>query len=130
MRFVIAVAIAVSFWHARGVEIPCHPVPVVNADALLPKGEWGWPADMGATSGCRILLSNGGSVSRVAAPDRYCTEIVHEVGHLAGLPHTEHGVMSPVIEDDSDIPYDCKHWQAAARRLGFKPHRTVRVRGS
>jgi hypothetical protein len=29
-------------------------------------------------------------------PSRVCTIIIHEIGHLHGLDHTEHGIMQPV----------------------------------
>lgn len=118
MKFALALLIAVHFWDARNVHVPCHPVPVIAADAVLPKDRWGLPAVMGAIpDGCRIFISSAGAAQRTQAPIWYCADIVHETGHLAGLGHTPTGVMSPKLQWGTDIPYDCQHWRAFRRRL-------------
>lgn len=117
MRFALAVAIAINFWSARGVDVPCTPVAVPGADAQLPLDSWGVPFPMATlTDGCRILLSRQGGALRVDAPVWYCAEIVHEVGHLAGLPHSARGIMAATVYADA-LPHDCEHWKRTARKL-------------
>lgn len=118
MHFALALVIAVNFWGARGVHVPCHPVPVSGADAMLAKDQWGYPEAMAATSGCRILISSISGAQRhmrEVAP-YYCGEVVHEVGHLAGLPHTPTGLMTGDVIYWEWLPYDCIHWRTYAKR--------------
>jgi hypothetical protein len=129
MSFVIALAISLNFWSARGVEIPCRPVAIMAADSELPvTDEWGNVAAMATfTSTCRILISGAADMDR---SDRdmapvYCQEVAHEVGHIGGLEHTETGLMAPA-PDWTSIPYECVHWWTWARRHGFKPPRRLR----
>jgi hypothetical protein len=116
MHFALALAIAINFWGARSVHVPCHPIPVPGADAQLAKDAWGWPMAMSATSGCRVLISSVAQAQRHSAPEWYCAFTVHEVGHLAGLPHTERGIMAADGPDSTEIPWDCYHWRTFARR--------------
>lgn len=123
MHFALAVAIAVSFWGARGVQVPCQPIPVSGADAQLPADRLpaeygGYPVPMAAAPGCRILISRGGSSfrhNRDMAP-WYCAYVVHEVGHLAGLGHTQAGLMTDGELFWEWIPYDCVHWKRYAEQ--------------
>lgn len=118
MHFFLAVTIAVSFWHARGVEIPCHPYPVIVAESELPTVPLSWypgitSTALAATYGegsprCgAILISSTLMAYRQIDPPYYCAAIVHEVGHIANLPHTETGIMSPDMGDQ--IPWGCNH---------------------
>lgn len=121
MHFALAVAIAVSFWNARHVTIPCQPIPVSGADALLQHDRFGNADAMAAASGCRILISRAGSWlrhDREMAP-LYCADVAHEVGHLGGLPHSAAGLMADRAVEDSDIPWDCEHWRTYARLHGI-----------
>jgi predicted Zn-dependent protease len=43
-------------------------------------------------------------------------DVVHEVGHIAGLQHTADGVMAAVTSLD-DVPYYCRHVRAFRRTL-------------
>lgn len=123
MNFVLAVAIAASFWGQRGVQVPCHPVAVQNADAQLPIIEaTGLPAAMATrVDTCQILISeNAGTYP----PDKdmaplYCAEVAHEVGHLGGLEHTATGLMAADGGDWTDIPYECYHWRHWGETHGF-----------
>jgi hypothetical protein len=116
VKFVLAVLIAVHFWGERGVQVPCHPVAVENADALLPLDKNGFVASMGSDrAGCRILIPHQDQIDR-AAPNWYCMGVVHEVGHLAGLQHTPTGLMAE-YNGYEDMPYDCQHWRAFRRKL-------------
>jgi hypothetical protein len=129
MSFVIALAISLSFWGARGVHVPCQPVAVLGADSELPvMDEWGNIAAMGTyVETCRILISSDVDTyrsDRDLAP-LYCQDVAHEVGHIGGLEHTETGLMAPA-PDWTSIPYECVHWWTWARRHGFKPPRRLR----
>jgi hypothetical protein len=120
MHFALALAIAVSFWHARGVEVPCAPVAVSGADARLPYDALApagkkWRVPMAAW-GCEILISRETGFLRVDAAADYCLDVVHEVGHIAGLGHTPTGVMA-LAPTANDIPWDCSYWRRAAKRL-------------
>jgi hypothetical protein len=117
MKWAIAVAIALNFWGDRDIPIPCGaPVAVAGADAQMPKDAHGTPALMAAEPwSCRILISRHGSERRHYDPAGYCTTVVHEIGHLAGLEHST-GIMAPKVAL-RDRPHDCKHWRKAAKRL-------------
>jgi hypothetical protein len=120
MHFALALAIAVSFWGARGVTVPCQPTAVPGSDAAL-QSEWhgyAFTEPMATADGCRILLSRYGSALRHALPALYCADVVHETGHLAGLGHTPTGLMAEEL-DEGDEPYDCVRWRAFARRHGI-----------
>lgn len=131
MKFALALLIAVHFWSDRNVHVPCHPVAVSGADALLAKDQWGNPDAMATTTGCRILISSQMPNLRASDPEFYCAYVVHEVGHLAGLPHTPTGIMSGaengIEENGIEIPWACMYWKHAARSMGIKPHDARRV---
>jgi hypothetical protein len=113
MHFALAVAIALNFWGARNVHVPCTPIPFVGADAQLPKDAWGWPAAMGH--------------ERLPDPDQQ-----HRSGQRhsarcgtarsssmrsaisAGLPHTD-AASWPTGRTAPRIPWDCYHWKRFAR---------------
>lgn len=117
MNFALAVAIAVSFWGERGVTVPCQPVPVPGADAVLARDRWGNPNAMEAAPGCRVLISSVAQAQRRLKDTKawYCGYVAHEVGHFAGLSHTPHGLMSEDMFWE-DIPYDCVHYKRFARK--------------
>jgi hypothetical protein len=123
VKFALALLIAVHFWGDRNVPIPCHPVAVMNADAELPPDPvWGERFNLRVPMAtyardCRILIShNAETTDRIVAPETYCMDVVHEVGHIAGLPHTPDGVMAAVTSLD-DVPYYCRHVRAFRRTL-------------
>lgn len=110
MNFALALSIAVSFWGAHGVTVPCEPVAVSGADALMPTDPYGLPAPMATyATDCRVLISSQGAWMRKAFPAFYCGNVVHEVGHIIGRAHG-HGVMSAILEW-RDIPRSCKQWE-------------------
>lgn len=75
--------------------------------------------------GCRVLISAWAGWERTAEPDYYCAMVVHEVGHIAGLPHRDDGVMNERLEDNAI--WDCAHWRTFARRHGLHvSHRAKR----
>lgn len=117
MYFALALAIAMNFWTARHVPVPCTPVPVPGADARMPKDAFGFTAPMLAV-GCQVLLSGEAVEVRKMSPPLYCADVVHEVGHVAGKHHTAAGIMGERV-GLADVPYDCWHWRTFAERHGI-----------
>lgn len=109
MHFATAVAIGTAFWHARHVEMPCTPTPVMATVEQMPVDEWGRPAAFAAIpSQCKILVGPEGQMWRYLAPVWYCAAITHELGHIGGLlSHTPTGVMAGP-RDPNWIPWDCR----------------------
>jgi hypothetical protein len=117
ISFAAALAIGTAFWSAHNVHVPCHPQPEITAEAAMPTVN-GIPAEMATygVSTCRIMIGPTALAFQREYPDYYCGEIVHELGHIAGLEHTaSHGIMDAVqILGTTDwIPKGCKD---AARR--------------
>jgi hypothetical protein len=118
VKFALALLIAVHFWGDRNVPIPCHPVAAVEPDAQLPMSIYGIPAAMATyASDCRVLVSASTDFSRFYAPELYCADVVHEVGHIGGLAHTATGIMAAGEPTKGDIPYYCRHVRAFRRTL-------------
>lgn len=125
MNFALALAIAISFWGDRGVQVPCTPTVVAgrNADRVLPKDQWGLPAEAGADQArCIVYISSQGQLYRRLKDMKqtYCMNVVHEVGHLAGIPHSETIGLMSAETDDRFAPWDCWHWRSAKKRLGVR----------
>lgn len=117
MKFALALLIAAHFWADRGVTIPCHPVAIEGRDAVMPLNAFGRPTPTAAdVQGCAIYISANGAFLRHAGPGWYCMDVVHEIGHLAGLSHTPRGLMAPALGVE-DMPYDCQHWRSFRRKL-------------
>lgn len=131
------VRLGVDFWHARGVE-PCPAPTVLIADSLI---EDDGVDAAGRALDCRIWLR--ADLVRAAERERYkpeaaghrvrealCIVVAHEVGHLAGLGHSETGIMAPAA---NAVPWECKVWRWALDREAKAQRarqgaRTVRVR--
>jgi hypothetical protein len=117
VKFALALLIAVHFWGDRNVPIPCHPVAVVEPDAQLPISVYGIPAAMATyASDCRILSLRVDRLLPLLAPELYCADVVHEVGHIGGLAHTPTASW-PRGSRRGDIPYYCRHVRAFRRTL-------------
>jgi hypothetical protein len=110
------VQIAQDFWHARGVQ-PCSAPNVMLADSLWDTDvEVGVePAGRADQPGCNVwihaeIVSNaqdlymGGSETL-----NLCVTVVHEMGHSAGLGHTEDG-SGVMGAQGLAVPYECKVW--------------------
>lgn len=110
------VRMGVEFWQAR--DVAACPAPV-----LVLTDEPGGSSDAGgaaALGGCVIELRSG-LVLRAArerwrpgyggdsAREELCATVFHELGHTAGLGHTDTGLMSTV---STVVPDDCEGWVA------------------
>lgn len=115
-------AIGVEFHAQRGVTVRADvtlrlapaPCGVSEADGCIADGIGG--RDMVLRSGLvraatreRWREGRGGDSERLTL----CTTVVHELGHVGGLAHTETGLMSPM---GGATPYECVRWLARAER--------------
>jgi hypothetical protein len=134
-----AVVVAQGFWTDRGVTPCAHPTVLVAddltaADGIPAHGRalvedctlWLLASDV-AEMHSQLRPGHGGD-----APEAICTAVVHEMGHLAGLEHTETGIMSAYMPP---TPWACSKWAAAQRRAATarvarvaRIHRTHRGR--
>lgn len=119
MTFALALLIAANFWHARHVEVPCHPV-AVHTDVGVPVDVYGLAAPMSALrDACTIVISSQAEFYREAGPEWYCSDVTHELGHIAGLQHTRTGIMG-AYTGRQDIPWDCLQWKSVRRGLAHR----------
>jgi hypothetical protein len=83
VNFVQALAAALLWWHSMGVSLPgdCHPQ---LAAAVLDMYAYAYGLECFDP---HIYLSQDAMRTASLNPYEYCATIVHEVGHLAGLPH-------------------------------------------
>jgi hypothetical protein len=117
MTFGFAKAIAVDYWARRGVRVACEPEQMLLSDAET--ADWGFTPDMLAdVPACAVDVTPWAAAWRTMPGERwyYCREIVHEVGHLAGLGHDYGGVMD---EDENIVPWSCSHPRRFARRIAM-----------
>ncbi len=95
-------------WTNRGVSIPCakSEIKVIYASSLL--GADGIDASARAFRGeCTIALRYAFFGDRYYLNLRLsCAVVIHELGHLGGLNHTETGIMMPRV-DWEVIPWSC-----------------------
>jgi hypothetical protein len=121
--------IAVDFWAERGAQTCDRPVAMqaprlVDSDGIEAAGRaWRegctfWIQDfiVGEAVAERWRRGVGGDSMREIT----CAAVVHEVGHLAGLPHSETGVMD---ETASAVPYACKRWRRGLERQERRAYR-------
>ena len=104
--------VGIPFWVGRGLA-PCAAPDVMLAPDL---GEF-----VGYAQGCRIWIKTEELQAAQEDPRSFepylCLLVVHELGHTAGLGHSETGVMAAAA---SDVPWDCRQWvqrRVQARRL-------------
>ena len=94
--------VGLPFWVGRGLS-PCATPEVLLAPDLGPY--------VGYAEGCRIWIKTEELRAAQRQPGSWepylCLLVVHELGHTAGLEHTETGVMAAQA---SEVPYDCSRW--------------------
>ena len=91
---------AVGFWAKRGV-VPCGPVSILLSDQMNgANGAASSPKRPGMEyAACRLWVDTylvRDAQRNSSLEDRVCNTVLHEVGHLGGLPHSRDGVMRPV----------------------------------
>lgn len=119
MTFQFAVAVAVDHWTKHGVTVPCRPsrrLLTPDETAAL-ETAYGYGIDMAANRrACEVLITPVGGYYRTD-PDLawlYCSDVVHEIGHLAGLEHDDSGIMDPQRRGEI-VPWGCDHPRRFAR---------------
>lgn len=121
MTFEFAALVAVNYWQARGVHIPCHPTAKVLTIAEDDAIQASIPADehldmFAIQATCTIVISPDTAALRT---DRdldwyYCMDVAHELGHLGGLDHDYGGVMN---RNQNITPRGCLHPREFLRSL-------------
>lgn len=109
-----ALAVATRFWDARGVF---GGVPALYSAPSLVDPVNGVAAAGRALSGKVWVLSAFVKSPYKDARAAFCMVLVHEVGHVRGLPHSATGVMAPAT---TAVPWVCKVWartRPAAHKL-------------
>lgn len=113
MSFALAIAIAASFWAHHGVKTPCHPQPVPTPDAQF--AAWGIAGAYAAAypwpEACNIYLSPAGQGDRKSWPAGYCTDVVHEVGNIDGVPENTPGLTITNTYSALYTTRTCRHWR-------------------
>jgi hypothetical protein len=113
--------VGIPFWVGRGLT-PCAVPEVMLAPDL---GEF-----VGYADGCRIWIKTEELQAAQRQPREsepyLCLLVVHELGHTAGLGHSETGVMAAQA---SEVPWDCHRWvqrRVQARMLRARLARRAR----
>ena len=136
MTFEFASLVAVDYWQARGVEMPCKPIAHVLSAAEDAQVQAELGADMLADiPACTVDITPAADSYRLETDLTwtYCAEIVHEFGHLAGLEHAYGGVMGAYVDE---TPFGCgyprqwtvlKGWRKPPRWVRASPQRVYRL---
>jgi hypothetical protein len=128
-----------TFWHARGVparadaliQAVAAPCALDIADACLPDGLGTRTIQIRASlirdaGRERYHLHAGGDSARLTL----CATVYHELGHTAGLPDTDTGLMD---SQGSTVPWPCRVWLRARvrteRAVARAAHRRAHHRG-
>jgi hypothetical protein len=124
MTFEFATLVAVDYWAKRDVTVPCKPA--ANLLTWKQTKGWGYETRMLADRpACTVDITPWADIAD--DPDlawMYCQEVVHEIGHLAGLEHSYGGVMAA---DPWVVPFGCAHPLRWAVSKGWRePPRWVR----
>lgn len=92
---------AAAEWSAVGCPIAVGDdgVPV----SLVPSADWRWNAEQfwGYYTGDEIVLRNS------IAPNNRHKILLHEMGHMLGYEHSDHGIMRPHVAVDFVTADDC-----------------------
>jgi hypothetical protein len=105
-----AAQVGLRFWSDRGVH-PCQNPRLLTAPDLGDS-----IAGYADEPSCTLWILRG-VVERLSWRAYMCAVVTHELGHLAGLGHSAHGVMSTT---ENAVPWECRVW---AR--GLAPPRAV-----
>jgi hypothetical protein len=116
--------IAVDFWAQRNIRV-CDPTimrapRLLASDGVQASGRaWApsctvWVQDLWATSAHRDVR------------EELCTLVVHETGHLAGLEHTDSGLMA---ESPDATPWACKRWASGSASASRRARASERKHG-
>lgn len=123
-------AVAIDYWTHEGITVPCQPTRYLMTDAESDHADdvYGGQVDMLTDpAACSIDISVTADAYR-GSPDTdwvYCQDVVHEYGHLAGLPDDDAGGVMDL--DASVVPFGCAHQRQWMVLQGWrKPPRWVR----
>ena len=113
MKFALAIAIAASFWGHHGVKTPCHPEAVPTSNQQF--AEWGIAGAYAAAypwpTACKVFLSAAALSDSRTWPAGYCTDVVHEVGNINGVPENTPGLTITNTYSALYVVPICRHWR-------------------
>lgn len=117
------VALSYADWRRKGYK-PCER-PTVRIAPNLGKNV----AGRGDKYGCDLWIKTyfvaraQGNRTFASTADKVtlCVAVRHEVGHLAGLDHTDHGIMGPGLEYAPDSIAFTTDDRRVARAIGYGP---------
>lgn len=128
MSFAFARTVAVDYWAKHHVTVPCKPTRRLLSwrESAKLDASFGTGVSMATYPGtCEVQITRTGATYRT---DRdlewlYCTDVVHEIGHIAGLTHDYGGIMT---NPPTGQPWGCDHphrfrRQASVTRDGWMP---------
>lgn len=124
MTFSLARTVAIGYWAKHGIKVPCYPRALVYTYADLAdqmardrsRGVSPYIYAMWADVDLCIVKIPPWTDPLKTVHDTawiYCQEVVHEIGHIAGLEHTYGGVMRA---QNGRVPWGCDHPAKFRRR--------------